>query len=305
MLLPNKMVSIIILNWNGINFTQPCIQSIRRNTDYKPFEIIVVDNGSREQEARELQQMKENGLIDKLILNKSNNGFSGANNQGLRVAKGDYFILLNNDTIVKKGWLHELVEAAESDESIGIVQPDLPEAEGKQQPYSGGFIDDSGTGRFILKEKHNAVQQIEQAGGAAFFFKKSLFEKIGFLDEGFNPIYFEESDYCARARRAGAKCVFAPKSVVIHFGSKITKKQPSKWMYLTMNKNRARFILLHRSKKRLAKALFWEILRFAKSIVALRAHWLLQAYWINLKNLNEILEKRKRYSKGDLMVRND
>jgi GT2 family glycosyltransferase len=299
----NRLVSIIILNWNGMSFTRLCIQSIRRNTDYKPFEIIVVDNGSKEEEIKQLQGMHKQGLVDKLILNKENKGFAGGNNQGLRAANGDFFLLLNNDTIVKKGWLNELVKAAESDESIGIVQPDLPEAEGKQQPYSGGYIDDSGTARFILKQQHPGMHDIEQAGGAAFFIKKSLFEKIGFLDEGFSPIYFEESDYCARARKAGMRCVFAPESVIVHFGSKITAKQPSKWMYLTMNKNRARFMLLHFSKKRLAKAFFWEMLRFIKSIATLRVHWLLQAYWINLRNLGEILEKRKRYAKGDLIVR--
>ncbi len=299
----NRLVSIIILNWNGLDFTKQCIDSIRQNTDYKPFEIIVVDNGSGEEEIKQLQGMHNQGLIDRLILNKENKGFAGGNNQGLRAANGDFFLLLNNDTIVKKSWLNELVKAAESDESIGIVQPDLPEAEGKQQPYSGGYIDDSGTAKFILKQQHPGMHDIEQAGGAAFFIKKSLFEKIGFLDEGFSPIYFEESDYCARARKAGMRCVFAPESVIVHFGSKITAKQPSKWMYLTMNKNRARFMLLHFSKKRLAKAFFWEMLRFIKSIATLRAHWLLQAYWINLRNLGEILEKRKRYAKGDLIVR--
>lgn len=301
----NKLVSIIILNWNGIEFTKQCIQSITQNTAYAPYEIIVVDNGSKAAEVEQLQQLQRKGLIEELILNKENRGFAGANNQGLRVAKGDFFILLNNDTVVKPNWLHGLVGVALSDEKIGIIQPDLPERNDEKQPFCGGYIDDRGSARLSIKQEGAFFQQLEQTAGAAFFFKKTVFEKIGFLDEGFNPIYFEESDYCARARKAGFKVGYTAKSRVIHLVSKSTKKQTSKWQYLTVNKNRIRFMLLHFSKKRLAKAFFWESLRVAKSIANMQIHWLLQAYWINLKNLNEILEKRKRYSKGDLMVRND
>jgi len=301
----SKLVSIIILNWNGMGFTKPCIQSIKENTKHKSYEIIVVDNGSEQEEIRELQKMKKQGLINRLILNKENKGFSGANNQGMKIAKGDYFLLLNNDTVVKPNWLQGLMEVVQSDERIGILQPDLPESLDEKQEYCGGYIDGRGTARLTEKEPGAFFQELEQAAGAAFLIKKSVFESIGFFDEGFNPIYFEESDYCARARKAGFRVGCTQKSRVIHLVSKCTTGQTSRWQYVTVNKNRIRYMLLHFGKKGLAKASFWEALRFLKSIPALKAHWLLAAYWINLRNLREILGKRASYAKGNFLVSND
>ncbi|MBN2067704.1 MAG: glycosyltransferase family 2 protein [Candidatus Diapherotrites archaeon] len=299
-----KLVSIIILNWNGMKFTKPCIDSIKKNTKHKRYEIIMVDNGSNGKEILELKAMKGSDLIKELILNSENRGFSGANNQGMAIAKGDYFMLLNNDTIVKPGWLKGLVEVAESDERIGILQPDLPESMDEKQDYCGGYIDSRGTARLTRKEPNAFFQELEQASGAAFLIKRSAFERLGFLDEGFNPIYFEESDYCARARKAGFKVGYTSKSRVIHLVSKCTTGQASRWQYVTVNKNRLRYVLLHFGKAGLLKALFWEALRFIKSIFGRKAHWMLAAYWANAKNLREIIVKRKSYARGNFLLGN-
>lgn len=296
-----KMVSIIVLNWNGIDFTKKCIESIRQITTYPSYEIIVVDNGSRENDVDELKQMEKKRFIDKLILNPENIGFSKANNQGIKAARGDYFLLLNNDTIVTENWLHNLVEVAESSEDIGIVGPNLPPYDNPGICYGGGYVDDSGIARHMYNTDE---RDVEQVGGAALFFKKELIEKIGLLDEGFSPIYFEETDFCARAHRAGHKVIFTPKSRVIHFEGSTIKKQTDKWLYVTMNKNRLRFMLLHFPKSRLVKAIPWELLRIAKNVFTMKVHWLMRAYWITLKDLKEILEKRNRYALGDLRPNN-
>ncbi len=294
-----KMVSIIILNWNGIDFTKKCLASIKSKTSYSSYEIIIVDNGSNAKEIMELKKLHTKEIINKLILNKSNKGFSGGNNQGIRVAKGNYFLLLNNDTILTKNWLTELVKTAEKDKKIGIVGPDIKSYYHPGIVFGGGYVDNSGAARHSYAKKESDAEQV---GGAALFFKKEVLKKIGELDEGFNPIYFEETDFCTRAKRAGFRIVFTPKSKVVHFEGGIMKKQPGKGSVVTINKNRIRYMLLHFSFFRLLKAVPWEILRFGKSLVRLRPHWLLEAYWITLKTLPDILKRRARYKKGKLQA---
>jgi len=296
----NPLVSIIMLNWNGRKYTKQCIESLAECTARKKYELIVIDNGSKDGSIGMLEKMKNKRLVDTVILNSENRGFSGANNQGMKLAKGKYIFLLNNDTLLEKNWLEKIIKVAESDSRTGIVGPDLPPSKDSKIVFGSGYIDDSGIARHSYKKIEHAGEQV---GGGAFLIKRDLFEKIGFLDEGFNPIYFEESDYCARAKKAGYGIVFTPNVRIIHFGSAIVSKQPGKWAYVIMNKNRIRYMLLHFSGKRLAKAFFWELARIAKSIFKLRIHWLLKAYWINFLALGEILAKRARYEQGNLKVR--
>jgi len=290
-------VSIIILNWNGINFTRDCIKSVREQTKSPDYEIIVVDNGSKQHEVKELQELHRKKLVDRLILNPENRGFSGGNNQGMLVASGDYLMLLNNDILVKEKWLEILVEAAESDPKIGLVGPKITLHHTPNTCFGGGKISDSGAAKFGYE---TARCEAEQIGGAALMFKRGVYEKIGGLDEGFNPIYFEESDFCTRVSRAGFKILFVPESEVIHFENAAMKTQPSKRTFVTLNKNRLRYELLHFGRARLVKAFFWELLRFCRGILRLKPHWLLAAYWITLRKMPEILRRRNRYNKGDL-----
>jgi GT2 family glycosyltransferase len=293
----NKLVSIIVINWNGIKYTRDCVKFLRTKTAYRPFEIIVVDNGSNAGDVKELKELHKRKVIDKLILNPGNNGFSGANNQGVEVASGDYFMLLNNDVDLTKNWLSTLVSIAEEDKKIGLIGPKITLIHTPNVCFGAGKITDSGASDFGYETKRCDVEQI---GGAALMFKRSVLEKIGALDAGFNPAYFEECDFCLRARKAGFRVVFAPESEILHFENATLKTLPRKGPFIFMNKNRVRFMLIHFPKFRLLKAIPYELARIAKSIVQLRPHWLLQAYWTNIKNLDEIINKRQRYKKREL-----
>jgi len=292
------VVSIIILNMNGFEFTKKCIDSVKKNIGKTSFELIVVDNGSKGKDVRQLKEMHSKSLIDKLVLNNGNRGFSGGNNLGMLSASGDYMLLLNNDTTVESGWLDSLVKIASKDKGIGVIGPNIVSYNQPNVVFGGGFVDDSGAARHSFNRQES---EAEQVGGAAFMFKRELFEKLGGLDEGFNPIYFEETDFCARARKSGYKVVFTPKSKVVHFEGGLMKKQPGKKQYVTMNKNRLRYMLLHFPKRRLLKAVPYEIGRVGKSLVKGRPHWLLSAYLENLRNMPEIIGKRQRYGKGDFL----
>ncbi|MFH1587671.1 MAG: glycosyltransferase family 2 protein [Candidatus Diapherotrites archaeon] len=290
-----KLVSIIILNWNGMDFTRKCLESIGRNTFYSPYEIIVVDNGSSDGSVEFLRQKRKEGKI-KLIENSSNMGFAGGNNQGIDASKGSYIFLLNNDTTVNGHWLASLVRVMDAYEKAGIVGCRLVYPNGKLQ-HAGAKIDDAGIARNLPE---GGEREVEYVTGAALMIKREVIDKIGKLDEGFNPIYFEEVDWCYRAWRAGFSVIYTPDTTIVHHEGEATqKKQTKAWNYFVMNKNRIRFMLLNFSGDRLISALPYEILRVLKSIVLLRIQHLLKAYWINFKNRKEIREKRgKRLKNG-------
>ena len=294
-----RLVSIVILNWNGKKDVEQCIDSLYKNTSYKNFEIVLVDNGSKDGSVEVLKEMKKKGLIHQLILNDENKGFGGGNNQGMAIAKGDYIFLLNNDTFVTKNWLKNIVTVAEAKEDVGIVGPHFPLVDNPDFIFGGGYIDDAGR---AINMYNKDDRDVEQVSGGAFLIKKPVLDRVGFFDPGFFPIYFEESDYCARARRAGFKIFFTTKSKVLHNESASTKRQTSKWQYVTINKNRLRHMLIHFPKLRLVKSVFWEILRFVKELGQFRAHWLLEAWFINLKSTKDIVSKRINYKKGKLFV---
>jgi len=286
------LVSIVILNWNGKKLLQDCVESILKNTDYKNFEIIVSDNGSTDGSIEILQQLRKQGKVQKLVLNGKNLGFGGGNNAGILAAEGEYVFLLNNDTLVTKGWLAELVKAAEQNPAVGIIGPLFQNFDQQNISLGPGYVDDSGRSKDIVSEKE---LEGEMVSGGAFFVKRKVIEKIGLLDEKFFPIYFEDADYCARARKAGFGILFTPKSRIVHLESASTKKQPGKWMFLALNRNRVRYMLLHFSTKRIAKAFFWELARLGKNIASRRFLWLLESYWLNLRDLPDIAAKRKIY----------
>ncbi|HIH16486.1 MAG TPA: glycosyltransferase family 2 protein [Candidatus Diapherotrites archaeon] len=195
------LVSVIVLNWNGKKLVQDCLQSIERNTERGKYEVIVVDNGSRDGSVEWLRGQEQAGKI-RLIANPENKGFSHANNQGFLAAKGDYVYLLNNDTRVTKGWLSEAVKAAEAGKRIGIV--------GSRLYHPTEKIDESD---FRVVEKQAVC-------GAGMLVQRGVIERIGYLDsDHFSPIYGEEIDFCYRARNAGYRVVEAAGSRVVHLGS--------------------------------------------------------------------------------------
>ncbi len=215
-------VSIIILNWNGYTDTVDCIESLKKVT-YPNFDIVVVDNASS---GDDVQLLKDKyGDYIKVIANDKNYGFPEGCNIGMRYAvdKGnDYLLLLNNDVVVDPGFLTPLVETAESNTDIGIVGSKIyyyyyP----NRIQYIGGRINWLlGINLTYVKdeEDHNQYDKVldqDYVAGTSCIFKKSVVDRIGYLD----PYYFfaiEEFEYCTRAKRAGFRVVYQPESKVWH-----------------------------------------------------------------------------------------
>lgn len=214
-------VSIVILNWNGYEDTRGCLVSLQK-IDYPNYEIIVIDNGSTDGSP----EMIESDFPEiKLIRNKENLGFERANNVGIREAlKEDaaYVSLLNNDTIVAPNFLSELVKAFEGDVSVGMAGPKIYYMD---KPYrisfAGGKISwifgkswHEGDGR-LDNEKYNKQKYTDYITGACMVIKTEVFKKIGLFNETYFR-YWEDTELCERAIRAGYKLLYVPSSTIKH-----------------------------------------------------------------------------------------
>jgi GT2 family glycosyltransferase len=220
-------VSIIILNWNGFDYTLECVNSLKKIT-YPNYEITIVDNGSKGNEAKLLQEKL--GAQAQFIFCERNFGFAGGVNIGLRHvlanSRPDYFLLLNNDTKVAPDFLDKLVQAAQTDPRIGIVGPRIYyyDYQGKDNIiwFAGGKIrwwspwvySHIGQGE-PDSPAYDRVTDVAWISGAALMFKSELIVRIGLV----NSTYFmghEDVEYCMQARKCGFRVVFVPGAVIQH-----------------------------------------------------------------------------------------
>lgn len=237
------LVSIIILNFNGKEYIRDCLNSVF-SSHYPKFEIIVVDNASCDDSDYIIE--KEFPYV-KLVRNKKNLGFAAGNNIGIRVAKGDIVILLNNDTIVEKGWLEGIMDTLTSSDEIGIVGSKILFPDKKTIQHAGGIIHPNAlTNHYGYGEEdigqYDMIMNVDYVTGASIGIKKEVFEKIGFLEESYYPAYYEETEFCYRAKLHGYRVVYTPKSVLYHYGSASTHLFSYKFYYY-YHKNRIRFVL--------------------------------------------------------------
>jgi len=232
-------VSIIVLNWNGLDFLEKCLQSLVC-LDYANYEIIVVDNDSNDGSP---EIVTKHFPDVKLIVNKRNLGFAGGNNVGIRASKGDLIALVNNDISVDRKWLRELVTVAVSSERIGIVSGIVLQgglARARNIVWEAGKHADPLTGSSWRLGFGESAEQVAKAcvtddidffSACAVLIKKQVIAKIGLLDEGYF-LYGEDEDWSFCARRAGFTCELAPSALSWHEGSASRKKVPLIGYYL-------------------------------------------------------------------------
>lgn len=216
-------IAIIILNWNGIEDTRACLNSLKK-IKYPNYDIILVDNGSRYYEADYLEKEFGN-FIKFFIKNEENLGFAGGNNIAIKKLLGKnykYFLLLNNDTEVESNFLCQLVNLAESNKQIGIVGPKIKLHQQKNILwYAGGEFHwwtsyNKRVGRNEIDTgKYNKEKITGYVSGACLLIRKKVIEQIGLLDENFFS-YMEDVDWCIRANKRNWLCCYQPKSLVWH-----------------------------------------------------------------------------------------
>ncbi|MEM7483889.1 MAG: glycosyltransferase family 2 protein [Bacteroidota bacterium] len=234
------LVSIITINYNESEVTLDLLQSIRELT-YPNYEIIVVDNASPNDAP---DSIKEKYPEINLIKSKENLGFAGGNNLGVKQAKGDYLLFINNDTIVPKGFIEPLVQTFQDDETIGMVSPKIKfhwdptliQYAG-YTPMNHWTIRNNSIG-YHQKDDGNfdAEGETQSIHGAAMMVPKSVVEKVGMMNEIYF-LYYEEHDWAEMIKRAGYKIYYQPKSYILHKESVSTGKfSPLKTYYISRNR---------------------------------------------------------------------
>ena len=209
MLLPK--VSVIIVNYNGKELLEKCLESLFK-VQYNNLEVVVVDNNSTDNTIDFLTKNYPSVIIIKL---DSNKGFAEPNNIAAKITKGDFLLFLNNDTIVTPNFISEMIEVIKNDEKISICQSLLLKSDNSIDS-SGDFIDELGV-CFNSKSRTSEIQDIFSARGASMLIDTKIFNLLGGFDEKFFAT-FEDVDLGWRSWILGYKSVLVPKSIVYHIG---------------------------------------------------------------------------------------
>ena len=239
-------ISIIILNWNGKKDTEECLHSLK-NVDYDNYEIVLVDNGSADDS---VSYFSNNFQNIKLIVNPKNYGFAEGNNIGVREAiknKSDYVLLLNNDTVVDKFLLKELVKTAESREDIAIVSPKIYNYYDEKRIESAGFILKTWQSKStpigyteIDIGQYNSDREISFASGCAMLINTKIISS-----DIFDPRYFaycEDVEFCYKIKKQGQKIYYSNEAKVWHKVSSSTGGYKSPLSVYLFTKNRIKFV---------------------------------------------------------------
>jgi GT2 family glycosyltransferase len=213
-------VSVIIINYNGKELLETCLESLFK-IDYDNFEVILVDNNSTDGTIEFVTKNYSSIIIIKL---DSNKGFAEPNNISAKIAKGDYLLFLNNDTVVTPDFISKMIKVVENDKKIAICQSLLLKLDGSIDS-SGDFIDKLGV-VYNSKTKIDEIREISSARGASMLIRKKIFDELGGFDKKFF-VSFEDVDLGWRAWILGYSVILIPTSVVYHIGGTTIEKMKS------------------------------------------------------------------------------
>jgi len=211
--------TIVIPNYNGKHFLEPCLKSLSKQTE-KYFEIIIVDNGSTD---GSVEYIKEHFPLVSLIALDENYGFSRAVNEGIKASITPYVILLNNDTTVHIDFVKKMIFSIEkspkifsvSSKMVQMNNPELLDSAGDLYTLIGWAVN-RGSGRLV--DYYKTSGKIFSACGGAAIYRRSVFDEIGFFDESYFA-YLEDIDIGYRAKIHGYHNYYTPHAIVYHLGS--------------------------------------------------------------------------------------
>lgn len=238
---------------------EKCLLSIDKYSSHFSYEVIVVDNASKD---GSVEMMREKFPRVVLTANAENLGFAAGVNQGIRRARGEYTVLLNPDLEIKESTLKNILQEFGNNPEVGIIGGKIHNEDGTIQPSVRAFPDIWSQILIILKLQHlfrlrtvsrymaenfdyAKRQEIDQVMGAFFAIRRKVIEQIGLMDERFF-LWFEEVDFCKRARDAGWKVIYTPKSEVLHLGGKSFEQISSVRRQMIFNKSLRHYMRKHK-----------------------------------------------------------
>lgn len=299
------LVSIIVPHWNGIDVITECLESLQKTT-YNNLEIIVVDNNSTDDS---VNQIRSNFPKVNIFENTHNEGYAGGCNRGSEIAKGEYLLFLNNDTIHEINWIEPLVGLLEKNSKIAAVQPKILNYYQRNlfdyAGSAGGMLDilvfpfargRIFTEREIDKNQYNSKEEIFWSSGTAFLVRKTAFEEADRFDEIFFA-HMEEIDLCWRFHLLGFDVWSEPSSVIYHKNAVSLPMYSEKKYYL----NHRNSLIMLLTNYSLPLAIYVLPIRWALDIVAI-IYALLQGDWKHIKGIAKahawiVFHPRKLYSK--------
>ncbi|MFN2142816.1 MAG: glycosyltransferase [Candidatus Promineifilaceae bacterium] len=238
--------TIIILNWNGKAYLEACLTALLDQT-YKPQEILLVDNASTDDSPA---LVRESFPAVKIIENERNLGYAAGNNAALRQVDSETAVLVNPDIVAGSDWLENLLAPFAADKTIGIVGSKLLYPGKEQQlQHAGGLITHpqampAHRGMYESDEgQFDEPADVDFVTGAAIAVRRDVLETAGLLDEGFF-MYFEDADWCARARRSGFRVVYAPRATAVHDESATSVRGSASYLR-RFHSGRWRYLLKH------------------------------------------------------------
>ncbi len=234
----NVKLSIIILTWNSEHLLRRCLSSLQANATLNNYKIIIIDNNSTDG-TRELLKSIDSKDSYQIVFNSHNRGGGAARNQGMKMAKGEYILILDVDTIVTSGAIDKLISYLDNTIKCGLVAAKMTDIDGRLQYTCRTYptivskllrrTPGKWARRMLDTEEmrnwdHASIREVDYVIGACQLIRKSVIDEIGLLDENifYGP---EDIDFCLRIWQAGYKVVYNPEAIIIHDEQRITKKR--------------------------------------------------------------------------------
>src|SRR5581483_7112957 len=238
------IVSVIVVSFNGAADLAPCLGSITRQT-FPALELLVVDNASVDGSAALAQRDFPRA---RLIRNEANLGFAAGCNRGIALARGRILFFVNQDAVLHDGCVNAVVSAFETYPDAGIIGCKNYEPDGVTLQHAGGTLAPNGLSNHIGRGEvdrgqYDRVADATYVTGAALAVRQEVFDRCGVFNERYFPAYFEETELCLKARRAGFRVIYLPQAALTHKEAASSGSSASRGYRLAYHRNRLRFVV--------------------------------------------------------------
>jgi len=223
---------LVLLSWNHLEETTPCLETLFQHTDV-PSRLFIVDNGSEPDVRAFLRGVQPQGMIQEVVLlqHERNEGFPRGMNRGIRASSAAYVCLLNNDLRFTPGWLSKLIDVAAAHPEIGVLNP--ASSTFGEHPPQGMSLEAYARSR---QSRHGLYVEVGMCIGFCMLITRVVIDRIGGLSEDVERIFFEDEDYCMRAQQAGFQCVVASEPYVYHAEHKTVTTMPEREVLFAKNR---------------------------------------------------------------------